>query len=136
MTAPAELPNEEQIRVLTASPDLTPGEANRHGDLFLDAGKLLQAMLFYERSRDRGRLERVRDAAVRDGDAFLLHWITRLDPEVVTPAEWREAGDRATREGKFVFARDCYEKAGDPEKAQAAHAEWLKLFPAPPPAAG
>ena len=41
--------------------------------------------------------------------------------------------DAAHREGKLLFARDCYEKAGDAAKATAVREEWLKIFPTPPP---
>ncbi len=132
MAAPLDLPGEEKIRVLTADPNLTPEEANRNADLFLRAERHTQAMMFLERSRDPGRLGRVKQDAIRLGDAFLLHWIARLAPDLVTGTEWKEAGDRARGEGKLMFARDCYEKAGDAEKAQEVRAEWLKIFPPPP----
>jgi tetratricopeptide (TPR) repeat protein len=128
--AARELPSEEKVRELTAQPDLAPEEANRYGDLFLEAGKFPQAMMFYERSRDPERLARVKRLAVEKGDAFLLHGVTRLAPDLVTPEEWKAAGDRAFQAGKFLFARDCYEKAGDAERAQAAREAWLKIFAA------
>lgn len=136
VSASKELPNEERLRVLTAQPDLSAEDAGRYADLFLGAGRHTQAMMFLERSRDKGRLERVKKDAVRAGDAFLLHWVTRLEPELVAPAEWKEAGDRAFSEGRFLFARDCYEKAGDADRAAAATLEWLKIFPPPVTASG
>jgi hypothetical protein len=134
MAAAVPLPSEEKIRILTADPKLTPEQANLYGDLFADAGRWAQAMMFYERSRDPGRLARVKKEAVRAGDAFLLHGITRLIPDLVDELEWREAGERALAEGKLVFARDCFEKSGDADKAEAAREEWLKIFPPPPTA--
>jgi len=128
-----ELPAEERVRELTADPKLTPDEANRYGDLFVKAGKYPIAMMFFERSKDRTRLTQVKKDAIRMGDAFLLHGITRLASDLVEPSEWRDAGDAAHREGKLLFARDCYEKAGDATKAAAIREEWLKIFPAPPP---
>ena len=50
-------------------------------------------------------------------------------PGLVDELEWREAGDRAMAEGKFLFARDCYEKGGDAEKAESARGAWLNIFP-------
>ena len=131
--AEADLPAEERVRELTADPKLTTDEANRYGDLFVKAGKYPIAMMFYERSKDRTRLTQVKKDAIRMGDAFLLHGITRLASDLVEPSEWREAGDAAHREGKLLFARDCYEKAGDATKAAAIREEWLKIFPVPPP---
>jgi hypothetical protein len=135
--ADIDLPAEERVRELTADPKLTPDEANRYGDLFVRAGKYPIAMMFFERSKDRGRLAQVKKDAIKMGDAFLLHGITRLAPDLVEAAEWRDAGDAAHREGKLLFARDCYEKAGDATKAAAIREEWLKIFPVttpPPPA--
>jgi hypothetical protein len=137
MATQVDLPAEERVRELTADPKLTAEDANRYGDLFVKAGKYPIAMMFFERSKDRGRLEQVKKDAIRMGDAFLLHGITRLIPDLVEPREWRDAGDAAHREGKLLFARDCYEKAGDAEKAAAVREEWLKIFPSapvPPPA--
>ena len=138
MATNIELPAEERVRELTADPKLTADEANRYGDLFVKAGKYPIAMMFFERSKDRGRLEQVKRDAIRMGDAFLLHGITRLVPDLVAPGEWREAGTAAHREGKLLFARDCFEKAGDAERASAVREEWLKIFPTaplPPPTA-
>src|SRR5258708_14304323 len=108
MAATVELPAEERVRELTADPKLTPEEANRYGDLFVQAGKYPVAMMFYERTKDRERLGRVKKDAIRMGDAFLLHAITRLIPDLVEAGEWKEAGDAAHKEGKLLFARDCY----------------------------
>src|SRR5437016_14475269 len=132
MAESLELPAEERVRELTADPKLTADEATRYGDLFVRAGKYPIAMMFFERSKDRTRLEQVKKDAIRMGDAFLLHGITRLVPDLVEPREWRDAGDAAHREGKLLFARDCYEKAGETAKANAVREEWLKIFPATP----
>lgn len=123
-----DLPAEERVRELTADPKLKPDEANRYGDLFVRAGKYPIAMMFYERSKDRARLAAVKKDAIRMGDAFLLHGITRLVPDLVEPSEWKEAGEVAMREGKVLFARDCFEKAGEAEKAAAARGSYLDLF--------
>ena len=129
MAAPA-LPSEERVRELTADPKLTNEQANQYGDLFLQAGKHPIAMMFFERSKDPSRLEKVKAEAVRSGDAFLLHGVERIAPGLVTDAEWRDAGARAMTEGKFLFARDCYEKAGDADKAQAAREALVRVLPA------
>ena len=143
MPASTALPDEERVRELTADPKLTDDDANRYGDQFADAGKLVQALLFYERSKDSQRLRRVHDEAIRGGDAFLLQTLNRILPDSVEEQDWRDCGDRALKDGKFLFARDCFEKAGDTEKFQAAHEAYLKIFrkdqpgrdaPLPPPA--
>jgi len=129
MANPVPLPSEERVRELTADPKLTNEQANEYGDLFLKAGKHPIAMMFFERSKDVSRLEKVKGEAVAAGDAFLLHGVERISPGLVTDAEWRDAAARAMAEGKFLFARDCYEKAGDADTAQAAREAWLRIFP-------
>ena len=130
--AAAELPAEERVRELTADPKLSAEEANRYGDLFVQAGKYPIALMFYERTKDRERLGRLKKDAIRTGDAFLLHGITRLVSDIVESGEWREAGEAALREGKLLFARDCFEKAGDAAKAAAVREEYVKIFPVAP----
>ena len=138
--ADIDLPSEERVRELTADPKLTNEQANQFGDLFLKAGKHPIAMMFFERSKDTTRLGRVKGEAVAAGDAFLLHGVERISPGLVSETEWRDAGARAMAEGKFQFARDCYEKSGDADKAQAAREAWLRIFPgavpAPPTSSG
>lgn len=138
MSQTTPLPTEERVRELTADPKLTNEQANQYADLFIAAGKQAIALMFLERSKDAALLGRVKEAAVKIGDAFLLHGIEKISPGLVNAGEWRDAGARAMSEGKLLFARDCYEKAGDDEKALAARGAWLKIFPdaaVPPPAA-
>lgn len=129
MSSPRRLPPEERVRELTADPKLTPEQANQYADLFIAAGNHAVALMFLERSKDTGRLGQVKEAAVKTGDAFLLHYVERISPGLVEASEWRDAGARAMSEGKFLFARDCYEKAGEEDRALAARSAWLKIFP-------
>jgi tetratricopeptide (TPR) repeat protein len=123
------LPSPEKVRLLTASKTLTPDEANRHGDLFFEAGLYAQAMQFYERSKSLDRLQKVKDTAIASGDAFLLFWISRLAPDVVSEEEWARTGEKALEIGKIIFARDCFEKANQPDRAAEARQRFLAMFP-------
>ena len=136
MSQNLQRPTEERVLELTADPKLTGEQANQYAGLFLQAGKHPIALMFLERSKDPALLGKVKEAAVGAGDAFLLHGIERISPGLVSGTEWRDAGGRAMGAGKFLFARDCYEKAGDPGKAQAANEAWLKIFPAPATSSG
>lgn len=129
-----KLPSPEKIRILTASKDLKPEDADRHGDLFLDGDHPAQAMMFYERSKNPERFQRVKEHAVRDGDAFLLLWLARLAPDLVTAEEWAKAGENALAAGKLLFARDCFEKAEMPDRAVEVRQKYLDIFRPPPKA--
>ncbi len=124
----ANLPSPEKVRILTASKDLKTGDADRYGDLFFEAGQTAQAMMFYERSKNPDRLRKVKDYAVGKGEAFLLLWVARLVADLVTEEEWEKAGENALAEGRVIFAKDCFEKAGLTERAQEMRQEYLKIF--------
>ena len=132
MARAPSLPPADQVRILTGNPELKAEEANRYGDLFLEAGKYAQAMMFYERFPDKERLAGVIREAVRMGDAFLLHAVLKLAPDLVTGEEWRQAGENALRDGKMLFARECFTRAGEEDRAEEVRKEWLKTFPEPP----
>ena len=131
MARAPSLPPADQVRILTAKPELTAEEANRYGDLFLEVGKYAQAMMFYERYPDNERLAGGIREAVRMGDAFLLHAVLKLAPDLVTEEEWRQAGENALRDGKMLFARECFTRVGDEDRAEEVRKEWLKTFPRP-----
>jgi hypothetical protein len=135
MPDPTPLPSEERVRELTADPKLGPEDANRYADLFLQAGKPAIALMFLERSKDESRLRKVAAGAVDAGDAFLLHGVNRIRPETVDVQQWRDAAARARAAGKLLFARDCYEQAGEADKAVEARDAWLKIFVKPEPTA-
>lgn len=136
MAAPAPLPPEWKVRELVTDPKLTDEQVNSLGDQFLDAGRPAVALLFYERTKDRERLKRVLSLAVDTGDAFLLRAVERLAPGSASESDWRAAAERALADKKLLFAKQAFEKAGDTEKADAAHQEWLKIFSAPEPSTG
>lgn len=133
MAARTLLPSPEKVRILTASKDLKPEDADRYGDLFFEAGLTAQAMMFYERAKSPDRLARVKAHAVAGGDAFILTWLHRLSPELIFEPEWEQAGERALADGKVLFARDCFERANLPERAQEARELYLKIFRDLPP---
>ncbi len=126
-----ELPREERVRELTADPALLPADANKYADLFLQAGKHVIALMFLERSKDPQMLGRVKADAMKLGDAFLLHNVDRLLPGSVAAPEWIACAEQAQKDGKLVFARDAYERAGEAEKAKEVHQAWLASFARP-----
>jgi len=128
-----ETPSEERVRELTADPNLTPEDANRYADLFLAAGRYPIALMFLERSKDPGRLDRVKTKAVELGDAFLLHRVNTILPEHVKADEWRSAGERARAAGKLLFAKECYRQIADEEKLKVVEEEFLRILQPPPP---
>ena len=109
-------PSPERVRVLLTDPKQTPADHDRNGDLFAAEGRMNIAMMFYERSGSKDRLEKVLRQAVEGGDTFLVEWVFKVRPELVDASAWSRTGDAAQRAKKYAFARDAYQRAGDETK--------------------
>jgi predicted negative regulator of RcsB-dependent stress response len=124
----AELPHPDAVRVLLTDPKVPPGDLDRYGDAFLDAGRASVATMFYERSKNADRAKKIADRAVKDGDAFLMEWVARIAPAEATPESWERVGDAALQQGKLTFAKVAFEKAGRDAKAAEATTALLKML--------
>jgi len=109
----AASPSPEKVRVLLTDPRQTPADHDRHGDLFLGEGRPNIAMMFYERSGSKDRIEKVLKQAIEGGDTFLVEWVFKVRPGLVDAAAWARTGESALRAKKFAFARDAFQRAGD-----------------------
>ncbi|MBI4563501.1 MAG: hypothetical protein HY716_02250 [Planctomycetes bacterium] len=114
------LPHPDRVRVLLSDPRQTPADHDRNGDAFFAEGRLNVAMMFYEKSKSRDRLEKTLRAAGDSGDTFLVEWVFKVLPELVTPQDWIRTGEAAMKAGKYSFARDAFLRAGDEARAQEA----------------
>ena len=116
----AASPIPEKVRVLLTDPRQTPADHDRTGDLFLQEGRPNIAMMFYERSGSKDRLEKVLKAAVDSGDTFLVEWVYKVKPDLVDASAWTRTGEAALRAKKFAFARDAFLRAGDETRVMEA----------------
>src|SRR5262245_59459671 len=103
--ARAQPPAPDKVRVLLTDPKLTPAELDRCGDLFMEADLPSVAAMFYDRTKSPDRVRQVFDRALKEGDAFLLEWVSRLQPDAATPEAWKRCGEAAEHAGKTAFAR-------------------------------
>lgn len=99
--------------MLLTDPRQTAADHDRNGDLFLQEGRANIAMMFYERSGSKDRIEKVLRQAVDAGDTFLVEWVFKLKPDLVDGSAWTRTGEAALRAKKFAFARDAFQRAGD-----------------------
>ena len=119
----ADLPHPDQVRVLLTDPKIAPGALDRHGDAFFESGRPSVAAQFYERSKSPDRVKKILERALKDGDAFLMEWVSRIAPDQATAETWEKIGDTAMQQGKLSFAKLAFEKAGrDGKVAEATHA--------------
>jgi predicted negative regulator of RcsB-dependent stress response len=130
----SKLPAPDKVRYLLVSDQATPEEFDRHGDLFLTAGRFDDAMFFYEKSKSKDRLDQVKTKAMESGDAFLLQWVAKIDRARVMQTDWERLGDAALAKGKLEFARQAFEKAGAGEKLDALKRATSRHVDAGPPA--
>ncbi len=88
--------------------DKIPKETlSKHGRKFLEAERYSDALDFFERAMDEDGIRRIKDLAIKEGDAFLLGRIARMKPEWVSDDDWRATEKAAEAAGKPSFAEQA-----------------------------
>ena len=90
-----------------------------HGDYFLEIDAVHDALSYFVRADHEEGIRRIVDAAIKDGQAFLLQRIERSHRFEVTPDVWRRTAESAEKAGKLRYALTAFERAGDTERANA-----------------
>ena len=94
----------------------TPAKVLRdYGDLYLNEGKLNDAVEFFGQTCYNEGLQRIRQMAIEEGDLFLFSRATEFLQEEVSPEAWKKLGKKTLGQGKYLFALKCFEKVGDRE---------------------
>ena len=100
--------------------DKTSDESFVHyGDLCAQAGAYTDALDFYAKARHKKGIEKIRQFAMSNGDAFLFQQTTRALGTQPNDADWEELAQKATRLKKFSFARQALAKITDAQLAGA-----------------
>jgi hypothetical protein len=89
------------------------------GDHYFESGAIHDALSFYVRADHEPGLKRVVDAAIADGQTFLLQRIERSHRFQITPDVWRHTAESAEAKGKLRYALTGWERAGDEARADA-----------------
>lgn len=108
----AELPHYKKKQQMLHAKDARPEDLRRQGEEFLQAGWISDAIDFFKKAGDQNGLEKVRDIAISEGDAFLLRRTLKALDTTASEAQWKELADRALDLGKLQFAREGYRMAG------------------------
>jgi hypothetical protein len=111
-----ELPKPLKRREILYGPNTPPEVLVDYGRAYEEKGFLDDALQFFEQARDREGLERMKAAALRDGNAFALKRVAKCLPELVTPADWEALIARAEEQGLALYA-------GQGRAALAGHLE-------------
>jgi hypothetical protein len=128
-------PNFRDKREILHGPGSTDADRIRTAGAYAAADRFGEALELLERSPDDALLERITAEATRRGDTFLLARIEKIRGRPFEPPVWREAAERAERTGRFLDACRAFERAGDPERAEALRAAEIP-GPAPVPPEG
>jgi hypothetical protein len=103
----------------------TPPEALvEYGMAYEEAGRMDDALQFFEQAKDAKGLGRVKEHALEAGDAFMLKRIAKAMPDLVAPADWERMAKHADELGKVLFAEQARQalaghlEAAEPEEKQ------------------
>jgi hypothetical protein len=84
-----------------------------YGDAFLDAGKISDAVEFYQRANYTSGLEKIRDMAEQSGDVMLFQQVMKPLKQTVSDEAWNEIGKRALDLKKYSFALHAFENSNN-----------------------
>lgn len=85
-----------------------------YGDRCREAGRIFDALEFYQKAQHRPGLEWIREQAVSAGDAMLFEQTSRALHANPDAEEWNRLGRQAFALKKYTFARCAFEQGGDP----------------------
>ena len=94
-------------RKVLYSPEIPADEKTEWGRLYLSQDLVSDALAFFIEVKSKTDLEKLRDQAVSDADAFMLRAIGNAMPELVTPAHWEALGQSAAAKGKTAAAEQA-----------------------------
>jgi len=90
-----------------------PADLIRIGDAYYKAGRISDAVDFYEKAGYTQGLEKIREDAIRDGDTMAYQHVLRALRREASPEEWDRIGRRAFELRKWNFALYAFEKGGN-----------------------
>jgi hypothetical protein len=87
--------------------ELSPAQSLRLAEAYLEQGRALEAIDFLRKAAARDRLEALRDAAIADGDLFLLLRAAQALDAPPDREAWLRLGEAAAAAGKHRYAADA-----------------------------
>lgn len=112
------LPDYRKKQLLLYAEKRTAGELAVYGDRFLEAGKISDAIEFYQKARHTAGLEKIGATAQQMGDVMLFLQASRALNKTPSPGEWLAIGQTARALKKYSFALLAFEKGGHEQLLQ------------------
>jgi len=89
-----------------------------YGDAFLEAGKMFDAIEFYQRVNYSEGLEKIKGMAEHSGDVMLFQQVLKPLKQHVSDDTWNAIGTRAFELKKYSFALHAFEKSNNSTMAE------------------
>jgi hypothetical protein len=97
----------------------TPEILQNYGDLFFTEGNFSDALDFYQKAKFTEGLQKIKNAALENGDVMLFLRAAKALNLELTTADWESIGKAAMSLKKYLFARHALEKANNEELLSA-----------------
>lgn len=91
--------------------DMSASEALAVADAYLEEGRQMEAVAFLAKAEADDRLAELAEAAVAQGDAFLLRAVAQARRQEPEPAQWLALADAAERAGLAEYAHTARRQA-------------------------
>ena len=86
---------------------------NKYGDMFFQAGKIDDALDFYERGRSSEGFSKVQEVALHEGNLYLFRKVCKITKSELQKASLNQIGEKALELGKLAMALDAFKEAGN-----------------------
>lgn len=106
------LPDYRKKQQLLYEEKKTTGELIVYGDRFMKAGKISDAIEFYQKASHTAGLEKIIVTAQKMGDVMLFLQASRALNRPTSPEQWLAIGQAAKTLKKYSFALFAFEKGG------------------------
>ena len=87
--------------------EMDPARALQLAEAYLEQGRVIESVHFLVKAEARDRLATLREQAVSEGDAFLLHEICTALEDEVDAATWKALAEAARAAGKDRYAAEA-----------------------------
>ncbi len=118
MAKKQEIPGFTSKRKLLFSEKTKPGKMRETGESFMDAGRLDDALEFFERCDAQDLTRHVARRAMEEGNVPLYMRAMKILKEDAGPDDWRRLAANAEKAGAFATAMAAYRSAGLEEEAE------------------
>lgn len=91
--------------------DLPAEQCLTIADAYLEEERVVEAVVFLGKAHAHDRLHEIAEAAIEEGDVFLLEEVARARGRQPEPGEWERLEEAARAAGKLLYAEDAQRQA-------------------------